>query len=126
MITEAIDSVIEDIRKAGVKINPEFKKLWIDALRSGAYLQGHCTLYDPAQNNGAGGFCCLGVAGAVAGVPLYQMIGKSYLDHNEGAVEYKNIPRPLRGLTTTAMSFGDLNDNFYSFDNIANVIENEL
>lgn len=37
-------------------MNPEIKKQWVDALRSGTYLQGKGKL-----RSGNGEFCCLGV-----------------------------------------------------------------
>lgn len=39
-----------------IKLLPEIKKLWVDALRSGLYKQGHNDLLDAE-----GGYCCLGV-----------------------------------------------------------------
>ncbi len=39
-----------------MKLKPEIKKLWVDALRSGRYKQGY---NDLADDNG--GLCCLGV-----------------------------------------------------------------
>lgn len=41
-------------------MSPDFKKRWLDALRSGTYPQCRLTLYDGA------GYCCLGVAVKVA------------------------------------------------------------
>lgn len=37
-------------------MNPDIKKLWVDALRSGKYKQGRHALRSSADN-----FCCLGV-----------------------------------------------------------------
>ena len=45
-----------------VKLLPEVKKMWVDALRSGRYKQGHEDLID-----GVGGHCCLGVLVAELG-----------------------------------------------------------
>ncbi len=39
-----------------MKLKPEIKKLWVDALRSGRYKQGYNDLRDSS-----GGHCCLGV-----------------------------------------------------------------
>jgi hypothetical protein len=43
------------------KLNPELKKKWIDALRSGKYNQGRTYL---AKNNN---YCCLGVLADLSG-----------------------------------------------------------
>lgn len=50
-----------------ITLNKKFKAKWLNALRSGKYAQTTETLMD---NNG---FCCLGVACAVAGIPLKQI-----------------------------------------------------
>lgn len=44
-------------------MNPELKKKWVDALRSGEYKQGKGIL------NGERGFCCLGVLCEVMELP---------------------------------------------------------
>lgn len=44
-------------------LNPEVKKKWVDALRSGEYKQGHGQLRGGAQQ---GKYCCLGVLCDVA------------------------------------------------------------
>lgn len=43
-----------------MKMNPEIKKRWVDALRSGEYQQTHGNLWD------SDGFCCLGVLSDLA------------------------------------------------------------
>ena len=43
------------------KLDPEFKKKWVNALRSGEYKQGDCSLF----RNGK--YCCLGVASVILG-----------------------------------------------------------
>lgn len=54
-------------------INPEFKAKWIAALRSGEYTQGIANLYTDESDS----FCCLGVAGLIAGVPKERMNRKT-------------------------------------------------
>lgn len=39
------------------KMNPDVKKLWVEALRSGEFQQGQCILRNKDKNT----FCCLGV-----------------------------------------------------------------
>jgi len=41
-------------------MNPEVKKLWVDALRSGEYKQGYKDLFK-IDSNGNKSYCCLGV-----------------------------------------------------------------
>jgi hypothetical protein len=49
------------------KMNPEAKALWLKALRSGEYEQGHSKLCKlPDGPEGKGYFCCLGVLADVA------------------------------------------------------------
>jgi hypothetical protein len=45
-----------------IKLSPEFKTKWLEALRSGKYRQTAGVL-----NNNDGGFCCLGVAYDITG-----------------------------------------------------------
>jgi hypothetical protein len=41
-----------------IKLPEDFKRKWIEALRSGEYKQGKYTLFDKDNNS----FCCIGVA----------------------------------------------------------------
>lgn len=49
-------------------INEEFKRRWIEALRSGKYVQGHFALHPPTVGDQVvdNAYCCLGVACVVA------------------------------------------------------------
>lgn len=47
-------------------MNPEVKQLWVDALRSGEYMQGRNALAKWDDDNGELAFCCLGVLCEVA------------------------------------------------------------
>ena len=51
-----------------MKINPEFKAKWVEALRSGKYTQG-TSLLKQYSNKDQVVHCCLGVACEVAGIP---------------------------------------------------------
>ena len=51
------------------KLPEDFKKQWVEALRSGKYKQGHLSLYSPYKNT----YCCLGVACKTVDVPDEQM-----------------------------------------------------
>lgn len=56
------------------KLDPEFKKKWLEALRSGEYQQCKSVLYD-----GDNGFCCLGVAGVIIGIEKQSMLNKTMI-----------------------------------------------
>lgn len=63
-----------------VKMRPEIKLLWLEALRGGAYEQTRSKLHDPD-----GGFCCLGVLCDLR----MQQIGVQWDAHfNEDALAY--------------------------------------
>ncbi len=52
-------------------LDPELKKQWVDALRSGEYKQTKGTLH----NLDDGGFCCIGVACVVWGIATPEQMG---------------------------------------------------
>ena len=113
------------------KLDPDFKKKWINALRSGKYKQGDGNLYKFDNNS----FCCLGVACVVSGEPLER------LDHVEliGPEMFTSttIPEILKSDYLPSESpikvLVDMNDgtNLYkgnkqSFEQIADWIEQNL
>jgi hypothetical protein len=117
-LIEAMNARIkEDTKRTGVKIDPDFKFKWVAALRSGEYPQGPAQLYSAET----GGYCCLGVACMVAGYDNQELRGKSYIP-----AEFENVPTFIRGLTITANNLSSMNDNFHSFDEIADFIEKNL
>lgn len=73
-----------------MKLPEEFKQKWIEALRSGAYLQGKGRLYDELDNT----YCCLGVACIVAGIPKDDIVGEPTTDIESGIEEGK-LPKGL-------------------------------
>lgn len=75
------------------KMNPEVKKLWVEALRSGEYTQGQSVLHNTETNE----YCCLGV--------LCELAQKA------GAItEYKHdSPLPALEVCTWAGLFSDDN-----------------
>lgn len=69
------------------KLPSETKKKWVDALRSGTYLQGGGSLFDfkgaiSDEDKGSWGntYCCLGVLGEVCGIPEEELEGKEFLN----------------------------------------------
>lgn len=68
------------------KIDPELKRKWVEALRSGKYPQGYTRL-----KTGDGRYCCLGLLTEL--IPMFELKqhGKSKLERyrSDYAVEYK-------------------------------------
>ncbi len=115
-------------------VNPDIKKLWVDALRSGEYPQGR---YSLSKN---GRYCCLGVlcdlavkadvvphptpdeygyarySGQKSGLPD-EVIDWAGLRHNS---------RPDRVMTASGETLSVLNDGWSSFSEIADIIEEQL
>jgi hypothetical protein len=97
---------------------------WIEALESGKYKQCSDKLYDPETN----GFCCLGVACAINGVP----ITSNYYQRHGGAASLSNTTKTravmdklhLRGELGDSDDdcLASLNDNGKSFEDIAQVL----
>lgn len=58
-----------------LKLTPEFKAKWVEALRSGTYRQGTTKLAQ--QNDEQITYCCLGVACAIEGIPLVALIDRA-------------------------------------------------
>lgn len=56
-----------------IKIPEEFKAKFIAALRSGDYKQASGFLYDEVKD----GYCCLGVAATLCGIPKAELAGKT-------------------------------------------------
>lgn len=101
------------------KLPPEFKKKWIDALRSGEYKQGKCSLYAD------GAYCCLGVAGILNGLSHKEMLNKS----NAGDEIYTKVT-PIRLDENTMNTLIGMNDGTdeeqKSFNEIADYIQENL
>jgi hypothetical protein len=112
-------------------IDPEFKKEWVAALRSGYYKQGKYKL----RNSPRAQYCCLGVA---CDISAKRGIGDWHnIDYSESmrfafiTDSITSIPSPLRvelGITPDQQqTLIDLNDEQdKSFDEIADYIETNL
>lgn len=59
------------------KLDPEFKKKWVEALRSGKYRQATGQLYDH-HGGDIPAMCCLGVAEHILGTSLEDMDSEMY------------------------------------------------
>jgi len=104
------------------KLPVEFKKKWVEALRSGEYKQGKEQLYDSE-----GHYCCLGVAAKICGNDMNNLIGEC------GFVPFdaKGVPDLLKN--NEDMEEGDVpeflaieNDTEASFIEIADWIDKNL
>lgn len=94
-------------------LDPEVKAKWCAALRSGNYEQGRGLLHDESDNT----FCCLGVLQQITGLPQVDS-DMEYLDYGKAAAI---------GLSIDAQTeLSDLNDDGYTFEEIAAYIEGTL
>lgn len=59
-----------------INLDSEFREQWLAALRSGDYAQTRAVLYSDGEDGieGTPGYCCLGVACSILGVPDYAMM----------------------------------------------------
>lgn len=71
------------------KLPKAFKKKWVAALRSGKYNQGASLLYNSNNN----GYCCLGVACAILGIPDESLRGHGTIPLNK----FNGIPELITG-----------------------------
>ena len=119
--------------RANFKLERNFKRKWVAALRSGKYKQTVLHLYDGV------GFCCLGVMCALRGAKLDEMdqmglpaelpnfnelfnIDSDHADFFSGGVQAWQVP--YRG---EMVYLYELNDNYLlSFKQIANIIERSV
>lgn len=112
------------------KMDPEIKREWVTALRSGEFPQGR----DWLERKGK--FCCLGVLCSIAtergNLTRHQDGERVEYAHNSFPISAKALPIALYGLTTTTGSFSVgiqvyslamLNDQGFTFDQIADIIE---
>lgn len=105
------------------KLDPEFKKKWIEALRSGKYKQGRHCLGDSER-----GYCCLGVASLI--------VGDRFPAKRTTPIFSQNLPSCLKiradGSVSPEVSVlekmndGDIYSHSYTFTQIADWIEQNL
>ena len=114
-------------------MNPEIKEEWLAALRSGEYEQGQCQLR--TEDNA---FCCLGVLSDIMTKKnpdihwirdknIWKIIddsgcsGEILTDRIASAAGLAHLDPRLHGTKLSSM-----NDSGYTFEHIANVIEEHL
>lgn len=111
------------------KLPEDFKKKWVDALRSGEYKQYKGKLYVIDKNSGEVSYCCLGVAAhIVAGIQLEYMdccMLTTVLQGNKKIVHEELVP--FFEDSRTQHILANMNDTQYkSFNEIADYIEQNL
>lgn len=113
----------------------DYKKLWVEALRSGNYPQSKGALHKTGQ-----GYCCLGVLCEVVNeahagfVSTMESMGKRYYEGSSA-----DVPEPIRNLVgihsrdaavivdDEKVFLSELNDEAgYTFNQIADIIEEQL
>ncbi len=109
-------------------MNKRIKRLWVDALRSGEYVQGKHLLRDSADR-----FCCLGVLCNIHAQEHPKIAAaQNYPGRYMGYMG--DLPRPVyewAGLDRNDPKIADnylslLNDNGRTFPEIADLIEKHL
>lgn len=110
------------------KLPKEFTEKWVKALRSGDYKQCTGKMYKREH-----GYCCLGVAMSINGVPDSKMDNKGVPVNKTNGVfmtKTKSIPRELYGTAGNnelLHEFTKMNDtNKNTFDEIADWIEDNI
>lgn len=101
-----------------ITLPTEIADKWLEALRSGNYKQGQerlvCEIPELGDNEITlenASFCCLGVAGAVCGIPLNEMYDVPLF---EGHTNFENVPEDLRNNDKVIIFLSQLNDKRYS------------
>ena len=124
------------------KMKPEFKALWLEALRSGAYNQGTGRLRNSQDTPAAPEYCCLGVLCDVVALQGHGEwdFGTFRLGENWESTVLPDSVAELVGLESDnpnvrvfdepglfdQVSLAELNDNGSSFEVIADIIEEQL
>src|SRR5688572_20050134 len=95
------------------KLPAPFKRKWLEALRSGNYKRATgalCTLKSDGET--AKGYCCLGVAGHIQGIPIKKLkSGGGYLKGSAIKGYGKLIPNILKGSKGLPEKLAEMNDS---------------
>lgn len=109
-------------------MEPEIKKAWIKALRSGKYLQGRNALRKPTIDKNKDQFCCLGVLCDIIDSSKWEK-PKDYchFEWNEcSAFLHSSISKEQNISNLIEEKLIKMNDDGHSFDEIASYIEKEI
>ncbi len=114
-------------------INPDFKKQWVEALRSGKFNQGNGKLLSVTSETKEY-YCCLGVACIVAGVPKELVRENNYI-LEDIVIKYPML-KGINYVSTNSAILSAMNDGFkgtfnpkgekHTFIEIADFIDKEL
>lgn len=117
-------------------MDPELKKKWVDALRSGRYNQTIAHLkvvqsFHSGEETINPGYCCLGVLCEVAGVEWKPGYQKSKVTCSavvpEGDVITNFLPKSLGIDSDTQWKLADFNDKYrWPFEKIADWVDATL
>lgn len=107
---------------------PDNIQKWVDALRSGEYKQTKNTLKEVTEGGETVGYCCLGVYAEVHKLNGYENMGVVFDESgdviNEGPEEIYDRIRD--NVYDYIVNEGiEMNEDGYSFDEIADMIEEE-
>lgn len=134
--TELWTASINDEIKDKIELPKEFRKKWLEALRSGDFGQIQSALADGDNN-----YCCLGVACKAAGYSDYHLrqlnsetntaktpSGRKtsfagYISNGDHTFNLKKVPEVLHGDHGLPEKLADFNDEGYSFSAIANFVQ---
>lgn len=83
-------------------LDPTFKKEWTIALRSGKYPQGRRRLLGPE------GYCCLGVACVVLGIPLVE--AETFVANVAEQEAYDMLAETIPGISAVWTTLWTMND----------------
>lgn len=123
-------------------MNPEIKKRWVEALRSGKYQQGRQFLAEAEEEEGIVKYCCLGVLCEVMGIERSLQDSRYYVygggpsggrscyylpaEAVEQAGFTEQNPEVLVEISGRRDGLANLNDQGLSFNKIADIIEKQL
>jgi hypothetical protein len=120
-------------------MNPEIKDRWLRALRSGEYRQGRGRLKGTSTFDGSARYCCLGVLCELAVqdgvIPAPEETGPRSLYGSDGELTWSDLPTSVAawaGLDdhdpapATGRKLSDRNDDGWSFEDLANLIEKDF
>jgi hypothetical protein len=78
-----------------IKMDPELKSNWIEALRSGGYSQAEGVLYEGRDTDDKPKMCCLGVLEHVCGNGFHVFTSDTYVDDDGDCQRIQHMPDDL-------------------------------
>lgn len=107
---------------ASKKLPESFKKMWLEALRSGEYKQTDGTLCKKIGDRYE--YCVLGVAAKIGS--CQDIIDKGFITSKQGVKHTDNFPKILTGETKLTEGLAEMNDEGRTFEELADYIEKTL